>query len=137
MGQGGPGGGNLLDFASKGNIPKRKHSFYKLIKGKMIYEGYGELVIIEGALDTLYIFHFLANGSTNLDVFQPKTNEKSSLKISAHQVQSFRRSQGTNKQINRQIHSLTDILSLLQSVNTMHYLKENNIPIPVVLICLV
>ena len=27
------------------------------------------MVIIEGALDTLYIFHFLANGSTNLDVF--------------------------------------------------------------------
>ena len=27
------------------------------------------MVIIEGALDTLYISYFLANGLTNLDVF--------------------------------------------------------------------
>ena len=31
------------------------------------------MVIIEGALDMLYFFNFPANGSTNPDVFLPKT----------------------------------------------------------------
>ena len=65
--------------------------------------------IIESALDTLYFFYFLANGSTNPDVFQ--LQGKSSLKISARWGSPFRRSQGTNIQTDR----LTDRQALLQS----------------------
>ena len=60
-----------------------------------------------------YTCYFPANGSTNPDVFQPKTFQsqgKSSLKVSARQGSPFWRCQGTNKQA----HSLTDRLVLLQ-----------------------
>ena len=56
----------------------------------------------------IQFFYLPINGLTNPDVFQPKNfliSWESSLKISAHQVQSFWRSQGTNK--NKHTDSLT------------------------------
>ena len=64
--------------------------------------------IIEGSLDTLYFFYFLANGSTNLDVFlalnllHPKGNHRSRF-----QLIRFSRFGGVREQTNRQTHSLT------------------------------
>ena len=67
--------------------------------------------IIEGALNTLYFFYFLANGSTNPDVLWPKTflipweiipqNFSSSGLVVSEELGDNKQ---TNKQTDRQTH---------------------------------
>ena len=74
--------------------------------------------IIEGALNTLYFFYFPANGSTNLDVLEPKTfcilreiiPQNFSLLGFAISEELW------NKHPNRQTHSLTDRLALFRVI---------------------
>ena len=67
------------------------------------------MVIIEGALDTLYFFYFSANGSTNPDVFEPKTfSIPRGIIPQNFQVIRIRRFVGVREQTN----TLTDILLL-------------------------
>ena len=80
----------------------------------MIYE---EFVNHRGQQSTRFIFFFIFLLTVQrIRMFfslKPSVSQgKSSLKISAHQIQSFRRSQGTNKETDR----LTDIL-LLQMID--------------------
>ena len=71
------------------------------------------LEIIEGTLDTIYFFYFLADSLTNLAVFLAKTfliPREIIPQNLARQVQSFQRSQETNKQTD----SLTDMRFYIQ-----------------------
>ena len=79
----------------------------------MIFEGYEDHRGRTG--QALVFFHFPANGSTNPDVFQPKTfciprgiipQNFSSLGFAVSEELG-------NKQTNKQTHSLTDRLALL------------------------
>ena len=84
------------------------------------------MVIIEGALDTLYFFFIFLLTVRRIRMFfslKPSASQgESSLKISAHQDSPFR-SYGTNKHTHRLTHSLTYTSALIE---ILVYLKRSH-----------